>query len=288
MRWRSAAVAALTGLATVASAVPAANAVSITLNLVDSFVRTTPFGLAFDGTNVWYGDFAGSFAHEMTTAGVDTGNTTPAPVGGAGWNAMAWSGTQLITGSNAQQTIYMLDRNTGANQSSLTVTGATGGNQFSLVDGLDFDHNQFWWSPDVGNVFVLDNTGANALGAGVAVIGGAGGFSGVERIDIGANSFLIVVNDAFSPRKLCAETLAGVEIGCTTLSNSRYEDLAFDGRFLYAADLFGNKIDKIDLLVDGVSIFVPPDDGQVPEPGTLMLFAASLAGLGLIRRRKAA
>lgn len=65
------------------AAAPAA-ATTITLNVVNSFARTSAFGLAYDGSNVWWSD-NGGVIHEMTTSGVDTGNTINGPY----WSALA-------------------------------------------------------------------------------------------------------------------------------------------------------------------------------------------------------
>jgi hypothetical protein len=258
------------GLLVLAAASQAGAAPVVTLSLVASFPRGVPFngpfGLAFDGTNIHWSEFNGTI-HEMTTAGVDTGNTTTNPLG---WSALAWSGTQLVASSGT--TVTFFDRYTALNQTSVTVTGTSG---FSLIDGLDFDHNEIWYSPDVGNVYRRSAAGA-PVGLPDPLLGGGGGFSGIERVDVGANTFLIDVNDASSPRKLDIRQLDGTLLGQATLVNDRYEDLAFDGRYLYAADFYGAKIDKIDLLVDGGSIFQP----GIPEPGTLIIWSL-LAACGI-------
>lgn len=271
----------LVGLIFTVGSVGAANA--LTLTVVDSLTTTNPFGVAFDGTNVWFSTgVGGNVIHKIdqNAAGMPIIGS-PVTLTGGGTGALGWDGSHFVSSSGT--TIYFFNTN-GTLNSSTAITAPVSG--FGLIDGLDFDHNEIWYSPDVGNVYRLDTAGA-FTGSVNPVLGGAGGFSGVERVDVGADSFLIVVNDAFSPRKLCQTSLTGVfnsTTDCATLSNSRYEDLAFDGRYLYAADLFGNRIDKIELTgAGGGSIFVPPSG--VPEPATMTLFLTGLGGLYLLRRK---
>jgi hypothetical protein len=257
---------------------------ALTLTVVDSLNTSNPFGVLFDGTNVWFSSgVGGSTLHQINqnAAGLPVTGVTRTLSGAGCCGAMAWDGTHFV--SAASGTVGFFNAVTGAFVSSVGTSGGGG-----LIDGLDFDHNEIWYSPDVSAVFRFDSSGA-PVGPN-PVLPAAGGFSGVERIDVGANSFLIVVIDATSPRKLCKVTLAGAfdpVADCATLPNTRYEDLAFDGRFLYAADVFGNRLDKIDLAIDGGSIFQPPGPGgpQVPAPASLLLVGVGLIGLAAWQRR---
>ncbi|MFW8601160.1 PEP-CTERM sorting domain-containing protein [Desulfobacterota bacterium M19] len=246
-------------------------ATTITLSLVDSYQKTKPFGMAYDGENIWWGANDGVL-HEMATNGVDTGNSLSTNR----WSALAWNGSQLVQAK--ANTLYFF--NTDGTASTTATISGVGSN--GLIDGLDYDHGQVWYSPDVGNVYRGDSSIAGF--AGTTVLSGGGGFSGVERVDIGAESFLFTVNDASSPRRLDVRELDGTLLGQATFSNQRYEDLAFDGRYLWAADFYGNKIDKFDVLSDGSSIL--DDNNPVPEPATMLLFGTGLAGLvGFSRKR---
>jgi hypothetical protein len=254
-----------------------AKADTVTLVLVDSYSVASPFGLAFDGTNIWFSNLSGgNVARQMTTSGVVTGITTPTPFQ---YGALAWTGTQLAQASNLQ--VKTFDRITGGNQTTINVTGGVT-NPYGLVDGLDIDNGNIFFSPDVWNIYKL-TLGGSPDGP-QPLVGGGGGFSGIERVDVNGNTYLIDVNDASSPRKLDIRHLDGSLIGQATLVNSRYEDLAFDGRYIYAADLYGNRIDKIDLQVEGQPIL----QADVPLPSTAY---AGMALMGLcivpvIRRRR--
>jgi hypothetical protein len=271
---------ALSGVALMAAPAEAA----VTLNLVSSFAKSNgAFGLAYDGTNIWYSNGSGTI-YEMSTGGVDTGNS----ITGNYWSALAYNSVTNQLATMTGGVMKQFSRATAANVNISTLGAVTtniAGGRGGLIDGLDIEGGNLWWSPDVDAVYYspLDGTGARTT-----FLGGAGGYSGVEYVTVGGNSYVIVVNDASNPRRLCVHSTSGVEIGCTALANSRYEDLGFDGRYLYAADYYGNRIDKIDLVVDGVVIF-DPGNGAVPESATWMMM---IAGFGLTgaamryRRRK--
>lgn len=259
-----------------------ANAATITLTLVDSFARTSAFGLAFDGSKIWWSDNGGS-VHEMTTGGVDTGNV----ITGTQWSALAWDGTTNRIAEVNNNGIDEYNRATTGSQTGASLFAAhthIAGDPNFLVDGLDIHGSTLYWSPDVSfvNTSPLDGSGTTQT----FLLKGSGGFSGVQFVSVASSNYVFVVNDASSPRQLCYhDAVTAAQIGCTVLANSRYEDLAFDGRYLYAADYYGNRIDKIDVLSDGASVFVPPAGG-VPEPATWTMMLVGFGGLGAVLRRR--
>ncbi len=269
-------VAALAILAGAAVAMPASAAV--TLNLVASYAKSNgAFGLAYDGTNMWYSNASGTI-YEMTTNGVDTGKS----ITGNYWSALAFNSANNKLATMQNGTLKQFDRALAANVNinTLNVTNtAIAGGYGGLVDGLDIEGGTLWWSPDVDKVYTSPLAGG---GVATTFLGGAGGYSGVEYVTAGGNNYVIVVNDALNPRQLCIHQTNATLIGCTSLANSRYEDLGFDGRYLYAADYGAGRIDKIDLIVDGVVIFNP-----VPEPATwgMMIAGFGIVG-GAMRRRQ--
>jgi len=268
----------LSSLAAVALVViPAtrANADVLTLTLNNSFSFSGAFGLAFDGTNLHVSTSSGLITEINPNTGVATGNTTTNP---RGWSALAWDGTQLV-GAQGNQVTYF-DKTTGANQRSVTIPFSAG-----LVDGLDIGPSgEIWWSRDVGPVDRFSATGT-LIQAGIPIPPGAG-FSGVEYInDIALGEILVVVNDAFSPRRLSVAKLDGTLLAEASFANSRYEDLAFDGTYLYAADFVGGRIDKYGVKVGDV--IIGGGGGGVPDNGSTLGFlgVACVLMAGFSRRK---
>ncbi len=272
----------------------ATQASAITLDLVDSFdkANTGAFGLAWDGSNIWYSNGSGH-VYEMTSSGVNTGKNFQLEYGSI--TELAWDGTHLVQANS--NTVNFYDTATGTKASSLTLGAgvAGGGSCGGTVDGLDFDHGEIWCSPDVSVIYRISGDGQSNIGA-QPVIGGAGGYSGVERIEAtNGTNYIVVVNDAFQPRKLCVHAMDYSEIGCQQFQNARYEGLAFDGRYVYAADYYGDRIDKYDILGDDGGSIIDPDDDDgnggtvVPLPAAGWLLISAIAGtVGLSRRRRSA
>lgn len=248
---------------------------TVSMVLVASYNKGAyvPFGLAWDGSSVLWSDGSGYLHHMDPNTGVDTGTAYMGR-----WSALGYSGGVLYTGNGS--TLESRNPITGALTGTQFLSGISG---FSLIDGLDVDGSNIWFSPDVGNVYLRDGSGNPVAGYPNPFLGGGGGYSGVEQVTVGGNTYIIVVNDATSPRKLCIQKFdaSATLIGCSQFANQRYEDLAFDGRYLWAADYYGGHIDKIDLLVDGNPIL-----NSTPEPTSMVLLGSGLFGLaGAVRRR---
>lgn len=245
----------------------------VTLNLVASYDRSGAFGLAFDGTNMWWSDSSGNI-HEMTTNGVDTGNV----ITGTSWSALAYNSNnnRIVIVENNGITQYQKAVGVQSGSSLDPIHTNIAGGPNVLTDGLDIQGNTLWWSPDVSAVY---NSPLDGSGSQTTFLPQNGGYSGVEQVTVGSKDYVFVVNDGFQPRELC---YSGSASGCVTLPNSRYEDLAFDGRYLWAADFYGNRIDKIDLLGDDGSILT----SGVPEPSTWAMLVMGFAGVGFLAQRR--
>jgi hypothetical protein len=257
----------------------AASASGISLSLVDSAAKSSAFGLAFDGTNVWWSD-SSNVVHQMGTDLVDTGTTFDTGI----WSELAWDGSHILQVSDYGSTIYYWNTD-GTSAGSHVMASSACNSGFSLTDGLDYDNGELWCSPDISDVYRLSGNGDTDLGGGAVL---AGSYSGVERIEASdGTNYIVVVNDGSNPRQLCVHNMDYSLVGCQDFVNDRYEGLAFDGRYIYAADLYGNKIDKFDILgADGGSIIDPGPGGQVPLPAAGWLLGGALMGIAGLRRRR--
>lgn len=295
-----------------------------------------PFGLAYDSRNnlIWYarGDSGDSLVHSLkpykdytaaekaafpVVGGVQfisladgkndvAGTTDPGGSGGFGsgahFSALAYDATsgRLLQTSSGDVRAY--DPLTAANQTTITGFGT------GFADGLDMHGANKWFSPDAGDIY---RNGALFAWAGDATkkvttaIGGIAdqsmGWSGTEQV--GDSLFAVaVLNGADTGR---SRTIVRFDAGTGALLGfdpdgdpvaARWEDLAYDGQYLYAADLRGNAgqvgVDG-DIYVFGVTggLQICGQPGQpacpTPEPDVLPLLAIGLLGLAATMRRKA-
>ena len=161
-----------------------------------------------------------------------------------------------------------------------------------FTDGLDVDGGNVWWSPDVGPIYRNGAIFATGASAGAQGAPPTSGFSGVEQV---GNAVFAVAVGSYGGHertifKFDATTgdLLGYDPDGDPVA-ARWEDLAFDGRYLYAADLRGNAngtgaVGDIYVFDTGGGIVIEPPGG-VPEAGsTWILLSLAMGSLFGIRR----
>jgi hypothetical protein len=342
MKKKSMGLASLAGVYAVSAISSLAAAVPGQITPVAVYTDThNAFGLAYDiGNNLmWFsqGDSGDDLAHSFkpfknytaaeiaampllngipqvtpATALQDVAGTTAvAGSGGSGsgvhFSELAYDAVtgQLVADGNGH--LKSFDPFTGLNYNSDYRPG-TSNNGFA--DGLDVDSGTVWFSPDAQNIYKDGVLFASTGNAAQKVPGGqSGGWSGVEQV--GNDVFAVAVlnfADAPGSRTIVKFDLAGNLIGFDPdgdITAARWEGLAFDGTYLYAADLRGNE-DRAGVIGDiyvfaatgGIEIVPPPTGGggnngggdmtPVPEVGTLAatgLFAV-VSGWTFLRRRR--
>lgn len=232
------------------------------------------------------------------------GTTDPGGSGGSGsgahFSALAFNAAtgQLLQTSGGGVRAY--DPFTAANQSTIPGIGT------GFADGLDVDGANNWFSPDVQDIFkngllFIDNSDPTKTTLpGWAGLGSAtgSGWAGVEQV---GNSLFAVAVQSFSDTgrsrtivRFDATTgeLLGFDPDGDPVA-ARWEDLAYDGQFLYAADLRGNAdgagtVGDIYVFAVTGGLNPDPDPQPVPEPSSLLLIlgCASLAGAWIERDRR--
>jgi hypothetical protein len=278
------------------------------------------FGMAYDSANtlIWWtqGDAGDALVHSLRpfntyTAAELAGFTqvggvyritsaqgqqdvagTTAPADSAYFDSLAYdsaSGQLVMQGSAAN--LVSFDPFTGAN---FNPNYSPGSAEFGFSDGLDVDGGNVWYSGDIQDIelngAVFAPTGIvlptwNGLGSATTL-----GYSGVEQV--GGSVFAVAVQsfgDSGRSRTIVRfDATTGELLGYDEDGDpgaARWEDMAFDGRYLYAADLRGN-IDNAGVIGD---IYVFDVTGGlepgVPEPSTMLLIGTGLIGLVGFRRK---
>ena len=326
-------------LASIVSAAP------MTGQIVPVAVYTdTPsaFGLAYDSVNnlIWFsqGGSGDALIHSLkpfksftaadlanpnvttvggvirinTTGGPGTldiaGTTNPAASFGAHSRALAFDAPsgQLVMPGIPAGTLNAFDPFTAGNLNSNFRPGS-GIPGFPLIDGLDVDGPNVWYSPDALDIFLNGKLFANGpdiltpknpdqtleVSDGLLVppaLGEQGlGWAGVEQVGDAVFAVAVLVNENVGrSRTLVRFDLSGILVAFDPDGDpvaARWEDLAFDGQFLYAADTFGdanNNGTLGDIYVFGVTGGL---QGPMAEPSTIVLFSIGiLVLLGFARR----
>jgi hypothetical protein len=341
MKKKSMGLASLAGVYAVSAISSLAAAVPGQITPVAVYTDTpSAFGLAYDSGNnlIWFsqGDSGDNVAHSLkpyksfTPAEIAAfpllngipqvtpisgkldvaGTTSVAGTGGSGigvhFSELAYDAAsgQLVADGNGH--LKSFDPITGLNYNAdyRPGTSTTG-----FADGLDVNGGTVWFSPDAGRIFKDGVLFASDSNPAQKVANQQYGWSGVEQV--GNDVFAVAVlnnNDVAGSRTLVKFDLSGNLIGFDPdgdLTAARWEGLAFDGTYLYAADLRGNENKSgpvgdiyVFAATGGIEIIPPPPVGgggggnggmsAVPEVGTIGatgLFAV-VSGWTFLRRRR--
>lgn len=230
------------------------------------------------------------------------GNFNPGGVGGSGsgahFSALAFNAATGQLAQTSSGAIRTYDPITGANQGTLPAGLGTG-----FSDGLDIAGANVWFdgTPDVGDIdrtgvlFASTSNPAQTFLPGWAGLGDATGDGWSGFTQVGGSLFAVAVHNNSDTGR--SRTIVRFNAGTGELLGfdpdgdpvaARFEDLAFDGEFLYAADLRGNEDGtgpNGDVYVFGVTGGLVDADAIVPEPDILSLLSIGLFGGWLAHRR---
>jgi len=298
------------------------------------------FGVTYDPVNdlIWVNSVAGTSLEQYTPLknlniaalpidggtglpqlAVTSGAPTPLLGGLTSLEALGFdpiSGQILIHQNGSPDTIEGIDPFTGANKATYStpaidaalVAAGTG-----FVDGLDVNGADVYWSPEPGitkdsfknSALFLDNM--NVLQTDISAVWVGNGapiitrWAGIEVV----NNFVYAVSevDSGADRTIATYDLLGNFVAVDPDGDpiaQRFEDLAFDGVYLYGADAGGSRIFVFDVVgpgglpqVEGLigGEIIPIESTSLILVGTqsfswMIPVVLSIAGIGLFVFRK--
>lgn len=254
-------------------------------------------GLTFDGQNLWYSNYEETIfkldPHATDNTIVQTFSWAPAPSEDqyVRWRDLAWDGSYLWAASWADESaspgtsrIYKLDSNDGSAVSSFDAPFS------GHANGMAWDGNNLWIGDENDQIYEVD------LSTGIVI-----------------SSFSVPHIVSNNPRGLAWDgsyIWAGYQRDGTIKKHNIIDGsvivsfdsplgwtqngLTYDGEYLWAAggtarNEFGGFGDPLICQINpstGKEIFsFSPYTTPVPEPATMLLFGAGLAGLGVFRKK---
>jgi len=221
----------------------------------------------------------------------------PVAVDGNGRGIAVVGTTIYYTVANSGD-IYITDSNTHADLGTLVSTGLGG------ISCIAYDGTDLWITAYDGtnNAYKYDLSG-NLVGT---VLGFGNNRDGFE---IAGNHIITNNGDAVGPYDLYDLDGNLVQAGFIT-TNYQPTGITYDGTNYYVSDIFNNAIEVFDSngvfvrrqvldgplpifgqrLLEDISVLGnvinnPPPGGEVPEPGTLLLFGTGVLGFFGVRRK---
>ncbi len=188
-------------------------------------VGSSPFGVAFDGTNIWVANWG---SNTVTKLQASTGATVGAYSVGNRPYGVAFDGTNVWVTNEGDGTVTELLASTGATVGTYTVG--------STPRALAFDGTNIWVANLGGSTVteLLDSTGATVGTYNVGSAPDAVAFDGTN---------IWVVNQGGTLTKLLAST--GAVLGTYSSGVAAPYSLTFDGNNIWVAGAGGNSVAEV-------------------------------------------